>query len=214
MIDHESEYLRLYTNTLKNAGRRAIDFSLSKERFLLIADKQQGVCAVTGIDFDFSHAIGGYKRPFYPSIDRINSKVGYKEKNIRLVVTIANYAMNEWGDGPLFEMVESIVRLREVKEQRESKAKICNSENEIEEAIHESKRTSDRYFEYLDRSEAAEYLTGLGLRTAKGTLQKWVTTGGGPAYRRFGKRAVYTVSDLNAWAESKLTPLRYSSSAY
>jgi len=65
---------------------------------------------------------------------------------------------------------------------------------------------------FLSREEAAQYLTERGLQTAKGTLQKWVTTGGGPAYRRFGKRAVYRIEDLDAWAESKLTAPRHSSS--
>lgn len=65
---------------------------------------------------------------------------------------------------------------------------------------------------FLSREEAAQYLTEHGLKTAKGTLQKLVTTGGGPAYRRFGKRAVYLIEDLNVWAERKLTAPRNSSS--
>jgi hypothetical protein len=66
---------------------------------------------------------------------------------------------------------------------------------------------------YLERPEAAQYLTEeLGLRVSKLTLQKWVTTGGGPAYRRFGKRAVYIVDDLNEWAERKLSAPSLSSS--
>jgi len=63
---------------------------------------------------------------------------------------------------------------------------------------------------FLDRREAAEHLTARGLRVSKSTLQKWATTGGGPAYRRFGLRAVYTRSDLDAWAEAKLTAPRCS----
>jgi len=66
---------------------------------------------------------------------------------------------------------------------------------------------------YLDRREAAEHLTARGLRVSKNTLQKWVTTGGGPTYRRFGKLAVYLQADLDAWAEAKLSPPRSSSSA-
>lgn len=58
---------------------------------------------------------------------------------------------------------------------------------------------------YLDRREAAEYLTDLGLRVSAGTLQKWVSTGGGPIYRRWGHRAVYRRSDLDAWAAEKLS---------
>lgn len=66
---------------------------------------------------------------------------------------------------------------------------------------------------YINREEAAQYLTEQrGLAVSKNTLQKWVTTGGGPAYRRFGKRAVYLVEDLNDWAERKLSAPRLSSS--
>lgn len=65
---------------------------------------------------------------------------------------------------------------------------------------------------FLSRAEAAQYLTEKrGLPTAKTTLQKLVTTGGGPVYRRFGKYAVYAVPDLDAWADSKLTAPRASS---
>ena len=66
---------------------------------------------------------------------------------------------------------------------------------------------------FLDRREAAEYLTARGLRVSKNTLQKWVTTGGGPVYRRFGLRAVYLREDLDAWASAKLSEPRSSSAA-
>ena len=66
---------------------------------------------------------------------------------------------------------------------------------------------------YLERTEAANYLTAKGLRVSKTTLQKWATTGGGPTYRRFGLRAVYTQSDLDAWAEAKLSAPRRSTAA-
>lgn len=66
---------------------------------------------------------------------------------------------------------------------------------------------------YLDRTEAAAYVTALGLRVSKNTLQKMVTTGGGPTYRRFGLRAVYTRADLDAWVEAKLSAPRCSTSS-
>lgn len=66
---------------------------------------------------------------------------------------------------------------------------------------------------YLERPEAANYLTEKrGLRISKNTLQKMATVGGGPIYRRFGIRAVYTVSDLNVWADAKLSTPRSSTS--
>jgi hypothetical protein len=65
---------------------------------------------------------------------------------------------------------------------------------------------------FLDRREAAEFLTAHGFRTSWRTLQKMATVGGGPLYRVFGGRAVYAADDLNAWAEAKLSPPRRSTS--
>lgn len=66
--------------------------------------------------------------------------------------------------------------------------------------------------QYLERTEAAEYLTARGLRITKATLQKFATVGGGPAYQRFGLRVVYTLQSLDEWAEKKLSPLKRSTS--
>jgi hypothetical protein len=66
--------------------------------------------------------------------------------------------------------------------------------------------------EYLDRAEAADYLTGRGLKIKKGTLQKYATTGGGPPYRRFGNKTVYTPDGLDRWVEQKLSAPRRSTS--
>lgn len=66
---------------------------------------------------------------------------------------------------------------------------------------------------YLDRREAAEYLTNtLGLKITWKTLQKMATAGGGPTYRIFGMRAVYLASDLTVWAEAKLSAPRVTTS--
>lgn len=66
---------------------------------------------------------------------------------------------------------------------------------------------------YRDRREAAEYLTQMrGLKTSWRTLQKLACVGGGPRYRIFGSRSVYTQEDLDAYAEAKLSAPRYSTS--
>ncbi len=62
---------------------------------------------------------------------------------------------------------------------------------------------TDRFY---TRPEAADYLTNeRGLPTAKTTLQKLASIGGGPKYRRFGNRSVYLQADLDAWVEDKLS---------
>ena len=65
---------------------------------------------------------------------------------------------------------------------------------------------------YLTRPEAADYLASSGLPVAKTTLQKFATVGGGPTYRIFGNRALYTPADLDAWAREKLSAPRCSTS--
>ncbi len=65
---------------------------------------------------------------------------------------------------------------------------------------------------YMLRPEAAEFLTDRGFPTAKNTLQKYATTGGGPVYRIFGNRALYTPEDLLDWADAKLSAPRRSTS--
>lgn len=65
---------------------------------------------------------------------------------------------------------------------------------------------------YLDRKEAAAYVRQRGLPCSPNTLAKFATTGGGPVYRRFGNKAVYTNADLDHWIERKLSsPLRSTS---
>ncbi len=61
------------------------------------------------------------------------------------------------------------------------------------------------HLSYLSRPEAADYIRAHGLIISKNTLQKYATVGGGPVYRRFGSRAVYTPDDLNTWIEQKLS---------
>lgn len=66
--------------------------------------------------------------------------------------------------------------------------------------------------DYLDRREAADYLTRRGFKITRNTLQKMATTGGGPEYRIFGTRALYDPRTLDSWAEAKASPLKRSTS--
>ena len=50
---------------------------------------------------------------------------------------------------------------------------------------------------FLSRAEAAEYVQSHGLPLARGTLQKYATTGEGPRYHKFGQRCVYRREDLD-----------------
>jgi hypothetical protein len=64
----------------------------------------------------------------------------------------------------------------------------------------------------LGREAAARALTAAGYVTSPATLATKATRGNGPAYRIFGKRAIYRWGDLIAWAEASTAPLRHSTS--
>ena len=56
---------------------------------------EAGVCEATGITFEFN--VTG-RHPFAPSIDRVDSGMGYTRENSRLVVLALNLMRGEWGD--------------------------------------------------------------------------------------------------------------------
>lgn len=51
---------------------------------------------------------------------------------------------------------------------------------------------------YLTNDEAADYL-----RLSPRTLEKMRVIGGGPRFRKFGRRVMYAIADLDAWADRR-----------
>ncbi|NWK95804.1 hypothetical protein DM806_08965 [Sphingobium lactosutens] len=51
---------------------------------------------------------------------------------------------------------------------------------------------------FLTNSEAAEFL-----RLSPRTLEKQRVVGGGPPFRKFGRRVLYAQADLQKWAEDR-----------
>jgi hypothetical protein len=67
---------------------------------------------------------------------------------------------------------------------------------------------------YLDQDQASEYLAAKGLKIAPKTFSKLRVIGGGPRYRKFGRKPLYAALDLDEWVEEKLSePLRSTSEA-
>lgn len=51
---------------------------------------------------------------------------------------------------------------------------------------------------YLSNGEAADFL-----RLSPRTLEKQRVIGGGPRFRKFGRRVMYALMDLEAWADAR-----------
>jgi len=70
----------------------------------------------------------------------------------------------------------------------------------------------DETHRYLWRKDAAAFLTERGYKTATATLAKLACVGGGLQFRYFGNKPIYDPLALLAWAESKLSTARSSTS--
>lgn len=64
----------------------------------------------------------------------------------------------------------------------------------------------------LSRDQTAKALTDSGFKTEPTTLATKASRGGGPPYRLYGARALYRWGDTLAWAESRLSAPRRSTS--
>lgn len=68
----------------------------------------KGRCELTSIPFDLEKIEGCFRRPFAPSIDRVNAAGGYTASNVRVVCTAVNLAMNQWGEDVLFRLARGL----------------------------------------------------------------------------------------------------------
>jgi hypothetical protein len=67
---------------------------------------------------------------------------------------------------------------------------------------------------YLNPERACEVLGSLGIRVSTSRLSVLRCLGGGPEFRKFGKRVFYTREALDSWVASKLSPAFASTSEY
>lgn len=88
-------------SALRQAKRRATKLSRVIEldyAFLSsMLEQQGGRCAVSGVQFSLEKVGDSMVRPYAPSIDRMDSSIGYTRGNVRLVCHCINLMMNEWG---------------------------------------------------------------------------------------------------------------------
>lgn len=64
--------------------------------------------------------------------------------------------------------------------------------------LSQAEVTPPRPARYLNNDEAAAYL-----HLSPRTLEKQRVVGGGPKFRKFGRRVVYAIEDLESWAGAR-----------
>lgn len=69
---------------------------------------KSGHCEATGVRFDFSFN-GGHWNKNAPSIDRIDSNLGYTKENCQMVTLQFNIAKGQWSNIEMLEMCRQFV---------------------------------------------------------------------------------------------------------
>lgn len=92
------------------ASLKNLEFSITPEYIRSLFEASGGKCQLTGIPFDFDKSYVPYeRRPYVPSIDRINPSAGYTEGNVRLICSAVNIAMNTWGMPVLMRIATALI---------------------------------------------------------------------------------------------------------
>jgi hypothetical protein len=107
--------MRLHLRSLENeASKRATksgfayDLPYRYAEVLFVA--QNGACALTELPMDLAKQDGAFRRPWAPSLDRIDNDKGYVKDNVRLVCVAANYAKGEWSENVFRKLVTAAAR--------------------------------------------------------------------------------------------------------
>ena len=97
MLDYKWRLSKLWDTAKERAKVKKIPFEITKDDLIGLYEQADGCCSITKRPFDLTKYDMGRVNPSAPSIDRIDSKLGYVKSNIRLIVFHLNVAFNEWG---------------------------------------------------------------------------------------------------------------------
>lgn len=97
---------------MRRAEKKHIEFNLDAPWFKEKLSK--GVCEATGLMFELEPKCT-HINPYYPSIDRIDSSLGYTKDNCQLVIIGFNNLKGSNNSGDLKTFCEGFVRYKENK---------------------------------------------------------------------------------------------------
>jgi hypothetical protein len=86
----------------RRAEKAGKPFDLTQDFLRKLLDAQGGCCALTGIPMEEPKR--GRNNPFVLSLDRIDSRGGYTQDNVRLVIFAMNAALGPWGEDVFYRI--------------------------------------------------------------------------------------------------------------
>lgn len=93
------------------AARKRENYFLSRQDEENLIVRCEDKCELTSIYFGEKDK-DWFRNPWAPSLDKINAKEGYTAENCRIVLTIVNGAMNEWGEDVLMHVAKALLTHR------------------------------------------------------------------------------------------------------
>jgi len=96
-----------FTRLLSRSKSRKYDFDLDENYLQELWKKQDGKCAITGVDM-IHPSDKSIKSPKMTSIDRINSNKGYLKGNVQLVCYSINLAKQDFNQSEFIEFLSEV----------------------------------------------------------------------------------------------------------
>ena len=88
----------IFDSSKRGARDRSLVFEITKQDILDLLIAADGKCTATGIQFSTEREEGTRLALWKPSLDRIDSKLGYVHGNVRIVCAAFNIAAQEHSD--------------------------------------------------------------------------------------------------------------------
>lgn len=104
----------IYRDAKKHAEKYNREFSINLDDLINLKKIQDNKCALTGIMFD-------YENP--PSLDRIDSNLGYKTNNIQLILIQVNRMKSNFLEKDFIDMCKKITIYAEARRGKKKSAK-------------------------------------------------------------------------------------------
>ena len=103
---------------ISNAGRKNVvrwnAEPFAEDDLIALWKDAGGRCMLTGLPFrETPVGTGKARRPYAPSLDRIDAKLPYSRRNCRLVLQAVNFALNAFGDDVFLAISEGAIKVHD-----------------------------------------------------------------------------------------------------
>jgi|GEM_PF-1543446 len=125
--DWKAEINRVFTSARIRARTQAMEFGIDRRSLTDILEEQEYRCAISRLYFDHTGYESCHAKPFAMSIDRVDTRLGYTSRNVRLVCLIVNVALGQWGLPAVERMAAAVAS--ESRRKLESEPKVAILKN-------------------------------------------------------------------------------------